>query len=235
MSSRPSNFHPNIFSIGSTRLYVVQPVSLWNGTSSSPSPTAAAAWIFSASHGQTSPSGTPPSVVRSVGQIDARPETRTCQKAARGTRRLDPSAMDSDSRKSVVVVPTAQSQTGKTGKTVPERDIEKKETHVVSLPIILPGLPSAPKNVGLLLSAWLKLTRSEARPSRPAIGLSELTCIACAVFSAVICSSPFAFGSTKRSATFIYEPIRPKKKRSHDQTYRQLGEAAEHHPRKTHL
>lgn len=38
MSSRPSNFHPNIFSIGSMRLYVVQPVSLWNGTSSSPSP-----------------------------------------------------------------------------------------------------------------------------------------------------------------------------------------------------
>ena len=34
MSSRPSNFHPNIFSIGSMRLYVVQPVSLWNGTSS---------------------------------------------------------------------------------------------------------------------------------------------------------------------------------------------------------
>jgi hypothetical protein len=113
MSSRPSNFHPNIFSIGSMRLYVVQPVSLWNGTSSSPSPTAAAAWIFSASHGQTSPSGTPPSVVRSVGQIDARPETRTCQRAARGMRRLDPSAMDSDSRKSVVVPPPAQGQTGR--------------------------------------------------------------------------------------------------------------------------
>jgi hypothetical protein len=113
MSSRPSNFHPNIFSIGSTRLYVVQPVSLWNGTSSSPSPTADAAWIFNASHGQTSPSGTPPSVVRSVGQIDARPETRTCQRAARGTRRLDPSAMDSDSRKSIVAVSPAQSQTGK--------------------------------------------------------------------------------------------------------------------------
>lgn len=233
MSSRPSNFHPNIFSIGSTRLYVVQPVSLWNGTSSSPSPTAAAAWIFSASHGQTSPSGTPPSVVRSVGQIDARPETRTCQRAARGMRRLDPSAMDSDSRKSVVVVPTAQSQTGKTGQAVPEWDIEKKETHV-SLPIILPGLPSVPKNVGLLLSAWLKLTRSEARPSRPAIGLSEFTCIACAVFSAVICSSPFAFNSIKRSAAFIYGLTR-QEKRSHDQTYHQLGGAAEHHPRKTHL
>jgi len=27
---------------------------------------------------------------------------RTCQRAARGTRRLDPSAIDSDSRKSVV-------------------------------------------------------------------------------------------------------------------------------------
>ena len=209
MSSRPSNFHPNIFSIGSTRLYVVQPVSLWNGTSSSPSPTTAAAWIFSASHGQTSPSGTPPSVVRSVGQIDARPETRTCQRAARGTRRLDPSAMDSDSRKSVVVVPQAQCKR-QDGVDSPGAGHRERETHV-SLPIILPGLPSAPKYVGLLLSAWLKLTRREARPSRPAIGLLEPTCIACTVFSAVICSSPFAFGSTKRSAAFICEPIRGKK------------------------
>ena len=71
----------------------------------------------------------------------------------------------------------------------------EKETHIF-LPIMLPGLPSAPKNVGLLLSAWLKLTRREARPSRPTIGLLELTCIACAVFSALICSSPFAFGGT---------------------------------------
>ena len=153
MSSRPSNFHPNIFSIGSTRLYVVQPVSLWNGTSSSPSPTAAAAWIFSASHGQTSPSGTPPSVVRSVGQIDARPETRTCQRAARGMRRLDPSAMDSDSRKSVVVPHHPKSDGGKTGAGSPGTGHRKKERHHVSLPIILPGLPSAPKRVGLLLSA----------------------------------------------------------------------------------
>jgi len=82
MSSRPSNFHPNIFSIGSIRLYVVQPVSLWNGTSSSPS---AAALLFSASHGHTSPRGTPPSVVRSVGHIGVRPEMRTCQRTARGT------------------------------------------------------------------------------------------------------------------------------------------------------
>jgi hypothetical protein len=151
MSSRPSNFHPNIFSIGSTRLYVVQPVSLWNGTSSSPSTSAFAAWIFSASHGQTSPRGTPPRVVRSVGQIGARPDTRTCQRAARGTRRLDPSAMDSDSRKSVVA-PRSQRQTSKTEKTSQERDRERKKTHG-SIPIILPGLPSAPKNVGLLLSA----------------------------------------------------------------------------------
>jgi hypothetical protein len=86
------------------RLYVVQPVSLWNGTSSYPTlpPSPSAAWIFSASHGQTSPRGTPPRVVRSEGQIGVRPDTRTCQKAARGTRRLDPSAMDSDSRKSVI-------------------------------------------------------------------------------------------------------------------------------------
>jgi len=111
MSSRPSNFHPNIFSIGSMRLYVVHPVSLWNGTSSSPGLrlSAAAAGegacaFSSASHGQTSPRGTPPNEVRSCGQIGARPETRTCQRAARGTRRLGPSAMDSDSRKSVAAL-----------------------------------------------------------------------------------------------------------------------------------
>ncbi len=127
MSSRPSNFHPNIFSIGSMRLYVVQPVNLWKGTSSSPS---FAALIFSASHGQTSPSGTPPSVVRSVGQIGVRPEMRTCQRAARGTRRLDPSAIDSDSRKSVVM-PHSQSQKGNTGYTVPgARRQRNKKKHV---------------------------------------------------------------------------------------------------------
>lgn len=110
MSSRPSNLHPNVFSIGSTRLYVVHPVSLWKGTSSSPVPSscvAACACSFSASHGQTSPRGTPPRVVRSWGQIGARPVMRRCQRAARGTRRVAPSAMDSDSRKSVVVVVVA--------------------------------------------------------------------------------------------------------------------------------
>ena len=104
MSSRPSNFHPNTFSIGSMRLYVVHPVSLWNGTSSFPElglVLSASACSLSASHGQTSPRGTPPRVVRSWGQMGARPETRTCQRAARGTRRVGPSAMDSDSRKSV--------------------------------------------------------------------------------------------------------------------------------------
>lgn len=106
MSSRPSNFHPNTFSIGSMRLYVVHPVSLWNGTSSSPGlrlklVLSAGVSAFSASHGQTSPRGTPPRVVRSWGQIGPRPETRTCQRDARGTRRVGPSAMDSDSRKSV--------------------------------------------------------------------------------------------------------------------------------------
>ena len=97
ISSRPSNLHPNIFSIGSTRLYVVHPVSLWKGTSSSPVPSACAC-AFSASHGQTSPRGTPLRVVRSWGQIGVRPVIRTCQRAARGTQRVAPSAMDSDSR-----------------------------------------------------------------------------------------------------------------------------------------
>jgi hypothetical protein len=149
MSSRPSNFHPNIFSIGSTRLYVVQPVSLWNGTSSSPSPTAAAAWTFSASHGQTSPSGTPPSEVRSVGQIDARPETRICQRAARGTRRLDPSAMDSDSRKSVVA-PPAQSQTGQDGGRRSRRGTSRKRnTCIFTYHIARPPFSSEKRWVAL--------------------------------------------------------------------------------------
>lgn len=81
-------------------------------------------------------------------------------------------------------------------------------------PIILPGLPSAPKKVGLLLSARLKLTSREARPSSPTIGLSELTCIACAVFSAVICSSPFAFGGMNDQSRSYMEP---QKLRSDDQ------------------
>lgn len=79
---------------------------------------------------------------------------------------------------------------------------------------MLPGLPSSPKNVGLLLSAWLKLTRRDARPSRPTMGLLELTCITCAVFSAVICSSPFASRSTN-DQTHSYV-IPSGKKRSHD-------------------
>jgi hypothetical protein len=185
MSSRPSNFHPNIFSIGSIRLYVVQPVSLWNGTSSSPS---AAPLLFSASHGHTSPRGTPPSVVRSVGHIGVRPEMRTCQRAARGMRRVCPSTIDSDLRKSVFALLRSD---GRTAYSTPGRRAESR--HSQRLPIILPGLPSAPKKVRLLLSAWLKLTRREARPSRPTIGLSEFTCMACAVRSAVTCSSPFAF------------------------------------------
>ena len=145
MSSRPSNFHPNIFSIGSMRLYVVQPVSLWNGTSSSPSASAFAAWIFSASHGQTSPRGTPPRVVRSVGQIGVRPDTRRCQRAARGTRRLDPSAMDSDSRKSVVAT-RSQSQTGKNRR--PKSGAEMGKRHMDSHLSYCPVSPQLRKTLG---------------------------------------------------------------------------------------
>lgn len=96
------------------------------------------------------------------------------------------------------MMPRSQRQTGNRGR---RKGVERMDG---SLPIILPGLPSAPKNVGLLLSAWLKLTRRAARPSRPTMGLLELTCITCAVFSAVICSSPFAFRSMNETIDRVH-------------------------------
>jgi hypothetical protein len=47
------------------------------------------------------------------------------------------------------------------------------------------------------------------------MGLLELTCITCAVFSAVICSSPFAFRSMNDQPRSYVIPSG--KKRSHDQ------------------
>ncbi len=55
-----------------------------------------------------------------------------------------------------------------------------------------PGLPLIPKNCGLALRALLRLNKREERPSKPTIGLESLTCMACAIFSAVICSRPAA-------------------------------------------
>ena len=102
MSSIPSNFQPNMFSIGSSRLYVVQPVSLWNGTKSSPS------WnvpvgneLFSEAQGQTSPSEIPASVKRD-GQITESPVISACQRAAIGTTVFPSNTFDSFSRKSDV-------------------------------------------------------------------------------------------------------------------------------------
>lgn len=83
--------------MGSTRLYVIHPVSLWNGTSSSPSATAVG---FSASQGHTSPSEIPPSVVRVLGQMGARPSMSADHSENIWTFRVDPSGFDSDSRKS---------------------------------------------------------------------------------------------------------------------------------------
>jgi hypothetical protein len=81
MSSIPSNFQPNTFSIGSSRLYVVQPVSLWNGTKSSPSLNVSFGNEFlSEVHGQTSPSDIPASDKRD-GQMTESPVIRACQRA----------------------------------------------------------------------------------------------------------------------------------------------------------
>jgi hypothetical protein len=100
ISSIPSNFQPNIFSIGSSRLYVVQPVSLWNGTKSFPSSELSSGSEFlSEVHGQTSPSETPASDKRD-GQITESPVMRACQRAATGTTVFPSSTFDSFSRKS---------------------------------------------------------------------------------------------------------------------------------------
>lgn len=97
MNSIPSTFHPRILCMGSTRLYVIHPVSLWNGTSSSPS---AIAVGFRASQGHTSPSETPPNDVRVFGQMGARPSMSADHSENMCTFRVDPSGFDSDSRKS---------------------------------------------------------------------------------------------------------------------------------------
>lgn len=100
MSSIPSNFQPNIFSIGSSRLYVVQPVSLWNGTKSSPSSNPSLGNEFlSEVHGHTSPSETPASDRRD-GQITESPVIRRCQRAAIGTTVFPSNTFDSFSKKS---------------------------------------------------------------------------------------------------------------------------------------
>jgi len=100
MSSIPSNLQPNIFSIGSSRLYVVQPVSLWNGTKSSPSSNASLGNEFlSEVHGQTSPSEVPASVKRD-GQMVESPVIRPCQRAAIGTTVFPSNVFDSFSKKS---------------------------------------------------------------------------------------------------------------------------------------
>jgi len=63
---------------------------------------------------------------------------------------------------------------------------------------MLPGLPSAPKNWGLEVSALLRLKSRAARPSSPVMGLDSVTCIAVAVRSAVIFAKP-ATGNKKTS------------------------------------
>ena len=76
---------------------MIQPVSLWNGTNSSPSITT---FCFKALQGQTSPRGIPPKDDLLGGQIEARPWMRDPHRDATGTRRVLPSMIDSLSKKS---------------------------------------------------------------------------------------------------------------------------------------
>ena len=100
MSSIPSNFQPNIFSMGSIKLYVVQPVSLWNGTKSSPSSNLSFGSEFlSEVHGHTSPSDIPTSDKRD-GQMTESPVIRACHRATIGTTVFPSNTLDSFSRKS---------------------------------------------------------------------------------------------------------------------------------------
>jgi hypothetical protein len=87
--------------MGSNRLYVVQPVSLWNGTKSSPSDASLGNELLSEVHGQTSPSEIPASDKRD-GQITESPMIRACQRAAIGTTVFPSNTFDSFSRKSDV-------------------------------------------------------------------------------------------------------------------------------------
>lgn len=102
MSSTPSNFQPNIFSMGSSRLYAVHPVSLWNGIKSSPSSNVSLGNEFlSEAHGQTSPSETPASD-RREGQIAESPVISACQRAEIGTTVFPSKTFDSFCKKSDV-------------------------------------------------------------------------------------------------------------------------------------
>lgn len=97
ISSIPLNLHLRIFSMGSIRLYVIHPVSLWNGTKSSPS---ACPSVVSTEHGHTSPSCTSP-IECLAGHIGAKPSSKTPHSDEIWTHRDEPSNFDSDSRKSV--------------------------------------------------------------------------------------------------------------------------------------
>ena len=100
ISSTPSTDHPISLCTGSTRLYAIHPVSLWNGTYDSHS--GRSGWeTASAGQGQTSPRETPSSVCRE-GQMGERPSMRTVQRAAMWRYRVGPCNLDCPSRKSML-------------------------------------------------------------------------------------------------------------------------------------
>ena len=145
-SSTPSNFHPRITSMGSMRLYVSHPVSLWNGTKSSPS-----TWpgCFSAVHGQTSPRGTPPKLSL-AGQIAVSPSINADHNENMWTCRVNDWSLDSFSRKS--------------GNYFHECAF-KNRGMTQTVPIMFPGLASSPKNLGFDCNAAPRLERRETLPS----------------------------------------------------------------------
>ena len=152
-------------------------VSLWKGTRSSPSKKSGLE-VFKIGHGHTSPSGIPPNE-RREGQIVFNPSSKADQRVVIGTFLASPSRLDSLSRKSNVRV----------------QKLLKYEMQ--GIPMRFPGLPLMPKNSGLALRALPRLNKREERPSRPTIGLESSTCIACATFSAVICSRPAALEGSR--------------------------------------
>ena len=94
-----------------------------------------------ASHGQTSPKEIPPRLVRVAGQIAARPSIRAPHREEMWTDRVEPSSLDSLSRKSVMRSCYSHRQKRKGS-----RDI----------PTMFPGRESAPKYTELDFNALLR-------------------------------------------------------------------------------
>ncbi len=113
-----------------------------------------------------------------------RPSIKTCQSAASGTFRMDPSTIDSDSKKSV--------KQNKLGKRLWFQGYR-------GLPSMFPGRPSGPKNLRLAVRALDKLISREVRTCRgPTRGLVASTCICFAIESTVTLDKASAMNEFQR-------------------------------------